>query len=68
LRFLLGQAFGDDIQADRGKQEKILSMAVYLEDSDRENGCFRVVPGSVRVLIFQQAFSSQSRISVRSVF
>ena len=39
-------AFGADVQRDRAKQEKILSMAIYLEDSDQENGCFQVVPGS----------------------
>lgn len=39
-------AFGADVQQDRAKQEQIISMAIYLEDSDQENGCFQVVPGS----------------------
>jgi hypothetical protein len=41
-------AFGADVQADRAKQERIISMATYLDDSDEENGCFQVVPGSHR--------------------
>ena len=41
-------AFGADVQADRAKQERIISLAVYLDDSDQENGCFQVVPGSHR--------------------
>lgn len=41
-------AFGDDVQADRAKQERIISLAIYLDDSDHENGCFQLVPGSHR--------------------
>ena len=27
-------------------QEQIISLAVYLEDSDLENGCFQLIPGN----------------------
>ena len=36
-------AFGADVHADRAKQERILSMATYLHDSDHDNGCFQLV-------------------------
>lgn len=41
-------AFGQDVHADRAKQEQIISLAVYLEHSDEESGCLRVIPSSHR--------------------
>ena len=34
------------MQADRQKQEQIVSLAVYLENSDEDNGCFQLIPAS----------------------
>jgi ectoine hydroxylase-related dioxygenase (phytanoyl-CoA dioxygenase family) len=34
------------VQADRQKQEQIVSLAVYLENSDEDNGCFQLIPAS----------------------
>lgn len=39
-------AFGHDVQADRDMQEQIVSLAIYLDDADAENGCLRVIPSS----------------------